>query len=126
MVKVLIPFTEPAGAERAVRQLLDEPDCSNCQVELLAIVEPVEAASARSSVSPALAGELAREEGSVWIARIAPLLADAKVPYHGAIAVGHCANEVEAAMHRVDVDRVMLPAATPRWRERPCPVTLVP
>ncbi len=125
MIKVLIPFTEPDGAERAVRRLLGEPEKSDCQVELLAIVAPVAAANGRYSVAPALADEIARESALVWIARLGPLLAAASVPYHSTIVVGDHIKELEHALHRRDVDRILLPEAAHRSIGHERPVTVV-
>lgn len=125
MVKVLIPFTEPDGGERAVRRLLADNNGSDCEVELLAIVEPIEAATARQSISPSLSRELAREAASVWIARIAPLLAAASLPYHSEIAVGDPASEIERALRRDDADRILLPAQASQQRHQARPLTVV-
>ena len=125
MVKVLIPFTEPDGGERAVRSLLADPAISECEVELLALVAPISAANGRYSVAPALAEEIARETALVWIARLGPLLAAAAVPYHATIVVGDRVKELEHAIHRVDVDRVLVPEAAHRSLERARPVTVV-
>jgi hypothetical protein len=95
-------------------------------VELLAIVAPMVAASARRSLSRSLAEEIAREAALVWIARLGPLLAAESVPYHSTIVVGDRAKEVEYAVHRSDVDRILLPEAAHRSIDRGREVTVIP
>lgn len=126
MLKVLIPFTEPAGAERAIRRLLDDGALRECEVELLAIVEPEVRGSARRPVAPATAAQIARETAGAWLAKLGPLLRAASISYHPAIVVGDMAKEVEAALHRNDVDRIFLPRTTPHWQTDTPPVTLIP
>lgn len=127
MTKVLIPFTEPEGAERAVRQFLAEANgsASDSEVELLAIVEPFKFETGRYPLSPSMLDQLAREAASVWLARVAPLLNAASTPYHAGVAVGDRAEEVERAVHRHDIDRVILPAEAAKCRDESRPVTVV-
>lgn len=127
MTKVLIPFIEPNGAERAVRQFLGEANgnARESEVELLAIVEPIESETNRHSLSAAQAKQLAREAASVWLARIAPLLSAACTPYHSEVVVGNRAEEIERAVHRHGIDRVILPENAARLREQTPPLTVV-
>jgi hypothetical protein len=115
MAKVLIPFTDPESAERAVQRLLDESPGPSLEVELLAIVEPLTPGKVIIFLSPQRAEALVRTAATAWIARIGALLTAANVPYRGQIAVGRAAVEIDAAVHRADVDRVLLPARAPRW-----------
>ncbi len=127
MTKVLIPFIEPDGAERAVRQFLSEANgnARDSEVELLAIVEPIESETNRHASSEAQARQLAREAASVWLARIAPLLSAASTPYHADVVVGDRAEEIERAVHRHGIDRVILPENAARLREKVRPLTVV-
>jgi universal stress protein family protein len=125
MKKVLLPFTDSDSAERALRSLLEEVHNEPYEVELLAVAEPVDLSIVHRFVSPQRAGESARAAAACWIARLAPLLQAANVPYRTNIVVGNAPAEIEAALHRTDVDRVVLPAAAPRWSTDAPPVTLV-
>jgi hypothetical protein len=127
MTKVLIPFIEPEGAERAVRQFLSEANGSarDNLVELLAIVEPMHSETNRHASSDVAAKQLAREAASVWLARIAPLLSASSTPYHSDVVVGDRAEEIERAVHRHDIDRVILPENAARLREHTRPLTVV-
>ena len=125
MSKVLIPFTDPDSAERAIRQLLQEDAKGPLDVELLAITDAPELHSARRFVSPRAAEEAARAAAICWLARLGPMLQAAHVPYHTVIIVGDPAAEIEAALHRTDVDRVLLPSTAPHWPGKAPPVTLV-
>ena len=93
MYKVLIPFTEPDGGERAVRHLLKEPPRA-LQVELLAIIEATGLHTSRRYISAASAEEASRATAMVWIAKVAPILQAAGVPYKT-----HCDNVGIVAFH---------------------------
>jgi len=125
MCKVLVPFTDQDSAERAIRQLLVEDVTDPLEVELLAIAEAPQLSNVRRFVPPGAAEEAARSTASCWIARLGPLLQAAQVPYHAEIVVGRPQAEIEAALHRTDVDRVLLPADAPRWSAAARPVTVV-
>jgi hypothetical protein len=115
MAKVLIPFTDPENAERAVRRLLEESRATPLEVELLAVVEPLTPGKVRMFLSPGRAKELARGAAKAWIARIGALLAAAGIPYRVDIAVGRPGRVIAEAVRREDVDRVLLAGSSPRW-----------
>jgi hypothetical protein len=116
MYKVLLPFTDPHAGERALRQLLKErPDA--LEVELLAINEAPDLTGSRRFVSHASAEEAARGAAQCWIAMLAPILQEARVPYRARVVVGRPLLEVDLALHRTDVDRVLLPDGLPRWAD---------
>ena len=125
MKKVLVPFTDSDSAERALRSLLQEVHTEPYEVELLAVAEPVDLSNVHMYVSPQRAEQGARAAAACWIARLAPLLRAANVPYHASVVIGNAPAEIEAALHRTDVDRVMLPATAPRWSTAAPPVTVV-
>ena len=125
MKTVLVPFTDPDGAERAVRSLLHEAHAEPFEVELLAVVEPVDLSNVHVYMSPQRAEQSARATAAGWIARLAPLLRAAGVTYRSSVAIGRAPAEIEAALHRTDVDRVVLPATAPRWSATVPPVTVV-
>jgi nucleotide-binding universal stress UspA family protein len=140
MNRVLIPFTDPESAERAVRQLLDEAPSAKFEVELLAVVEPLTPGKVRIYLSAQRAEELARAAAQRWLARIESLLDGAHIAHRSEVAMGRPAAMIDAALRRGDIDRVLLPARSPRWRSAAAagrqsarltraahhPVTLVP
>ena len=125
MIKVLVPFTDPDSAERALRRLLEEPPAGPLEVELLAIAEPPNLTTVRRFVSARTGEEVARAAAVCWIARLGPLLQAANVPFHARVVVGNAPAEIEAALHRTDVDRVLVSATAPRWSAATPAVTVV-
>jgi hypothetical protein len=125
MIKVLVPFTDPDSAERALRRLLEEPPAGPLEVELLAIAEPPNLTTVRRFVSGPTGEQVARAAALCWIARLGPLLQAAKVPFHARVVVGNAPAEIEAALHRTDVDRVLVSATAPRWSAATPAVTVV-
>ena len=125
MKKVLVPFTDSDSAERALRGLLQEVHTEPYEVELLAVAQPVDLSNVHMFVSPQRAEQGARAAAACWIARLAPMLQAANVPYHAHVVIGNAPAEIEAALHRSDVDRVVLPATAPRWSAAAPPVTVV-
>lgn len=110
MVRVLIPFTEPKAAERAVQRLLDEPRRSELEVELLAIVEPLTAGKVGIYLTRRRAEALARAAAEAWLERIGARLLTSGIAWRGRVALGRAAKVIAAAMTRDDVDRVLLSA----------------
>ena len=124
MLTVLIPFTDVESGERAIRELLKECSPAELEVELLAVVEPVHFDTGHA-LSRDLAEQSARATASCWLARLAPLLDQAHLPHRSRIVIGPPATEIEAAVRRTDVDRVVLPATAPRWPAVQRPITIV-
>ena len=125
MCKVLVPFTDRAGGERAIRRLLEEERDDALEVELLAITEAPELANSRRFISPTSAEHSARAAATCWIAELAPILQAAHVPYCAHVVVGRLAVELDVALHRSDVDRIVLPATVAHWPAASPPVTVV-
>jgi hypothetical protein len=115
MNRVLIPFTDPESAERAVRILLDEAPSPTLEVELLAIVEPLTPGKVRIFLSPERAECLSRAAAEHWLARIEALLDAANIRHRSEIAVGRPEAIIDEALRRPNIDRVLLPARRPRW-----------
>ena len=67
MTRILIPFTDPQDAERAIRRLLDESPSSTTSVRLLAVVEPLTPGRIDIYLSRARAEALARAAAARWI-----------------------------------------------------------
>jgi hypothetical protein len=132
MARVLIPFAEPAGALRAVAQLLDESPDPRLTVHLLAAVEVRRPGKVRMFVSAEAAAAQARAAGERWLAPLDAALRAARVPCTSEVIVGPVRATLRDALARDDVDRVLLPPPRLRlfaWREQashcPHPVTLV-
>jgi len=122
---LLIPVTDPHVGERTVRCLAEQAEREAVEVELLAIVPPPLPLPGRAYVTPQRAEDTARTIGNTWLMRITPLLREAGIPYHTRVVVGHPDAEIELAMHRADIDSVLLPQTAPRLPATH-PVTLVP
>ena len=56
---------------------------------------------------------------------LAPILEAAHVPYHARVVVGRPLLELDLALHRTDVDRVVLPDTLPHWPGVTPPTTVV-
>ena len=122
----LIPFTDPDSGERLVRCLLDEAQADSPEVELLAVVASPEPNLGRLSLSPQRVQELGRDIGNSWLMRLTPLLRARGIPYITRISVGRPDVEVEAALHRAGIDRILLSETAPRLPAAVDSVTLVP
>jgi hypothetical protein len=135
MARVLIPFSEPDGALRAVAQLLAEVPDPRLRVHLVAIVEVRRPGKVRMFVDAATAQAQAQAAGKRWLALLAGVLDAARVPCTAEVIMGSPRTALRATLARTDVDRVLLPPPRMRlfsWGERarlaqrcPHPVTLV-
>jgi nucleotide-binding universal stress UspA family protein len=108
MARVLIPFSDFASGERAVRRLLREPRDPRLTVELLAIVDPLTAGKVAVFVSHEDAEAQSRAAASRWLAHLQPLLDEAGIACRSSIAVGSVREMLRRAGERPDIDRVLL------------------
>lgn len=111
MARVLIPITEPAGAQRAVAKLLAEPRDSSLSVHLLAAVEALRPGKVRIFVTEQEATSQVRAAARRWLTPIEAALDAAHIPYTSQIVVGPTRATVRAATMSEDNDRVLLPTA---------------
>lgn len=121
MTRVLIPFSEPEGAARAVAMLVGEAPDRQTSVHLLAAVEPRVSGKVILYVSPTHAEALVRAAAERWLAPLEATLAEAGIPCTSEIVVGPTRDTIRDAAARADIDRVLLPATKHRWlsqRER--------
>jgi len=135
MARVLIPFAEPQGAQRAIAQLLAEPRDARLSVHLFAAVEPRVSGRTRIHLTEAHATAMVQDAARRWLASLAATLTAAGIAHTSEVAVGPTRRSIRAASERTDVDRVLLPPAAEGLfarRERgwirdrsPHPVTLV-
>ncbi|MFO1314415.1 MAG: universal stress protein [Burkholderiales bacterium] len=136
MARVLIPFSDPAGARRAVDLVLREARDATLSVHLLAMVEPRTGGRIGIFLTAARAEAMARDAARRWLAPLEAVLAAAGVAYTSEVATGPVRRTLRAATERTDVDRVLLPPSPghawlarrerSRIRDRsPHPVTLV-
>lgn len=135
MPKVLIPFVEPEGAQRAVDALSSEPADPSVTAHLVAVVEPRRPGKVAMFVSADRAEALVREAAQRWLAPLSAQLAAAGIACTTEIVLGRPAQAIATLTQRPDVDRVMLPPPRAGWLSRreerhirdvsPHPVTLV-
>lgn len=114
MKTLLIPVTDAESGERAVRSLIEHRGSEPTEVELVAVVSPIRLPSARAYVTPQRAEDAARAIAGTWLMRLTPLLREAGIPVRTRIVVGRPDVEIELAIHRANVDSVLLPADSPR------------
>lgn len=108
MARVLIPFSDLASGERAVRRLLRENRDPRLAVELLAIVDPLTSGKVAVFVSRHAAEAQSRAAATRWLAALEAALQDARIPYRSRIAVGSVQAMLRRAGERSDIDRVLL------------------
>jgi nucleotide-binding universal stress UspA family protein len=108
MARVLIPFSDLASGERAVRRLLRENRDPRLAVELLAIVDPLTSGKVAVFVSRQSAEAQSRAAATRWLAALEAALQDARIPYRSRIAVGSVQAMLRSAGERSDIDRVLL------------------
>ncbi len=118
MARILIPFKDPRDAERAIRRLLDESPSPTTSVHLLAVVEPLTTGISSIYISRKRADALTRAAAARWLEGLEALLRAAGIKCDSEIAVGPPAKLIAQAMARTDIDRVLLPAESPRWWSR--------
>jgi hypothetical protein len=118
MARILIPFTDPQDAERAIRRLLDESPLLTTSVRLLAVVDPITPGKISIYLSQARAEALACAAAARWLDGLEALLKAAGIKCDSEIAVGPPRKLIAQAMARPDIDRVLLPARSLRWWSR--------
>jgi hypothetical protein len=118
MARILIPFTDPQDAERAIRRLLDESPSLTTSVRLLAVVEPMTPGKISIYLPRAGAEALACAAAARWLDGLEALLKSAGIKCDSQIAVGPPRKLIAQAMARPDIDRVLLPARSLRWWSR--------
>jgi nucleotide-binding universal stress UspA family protein len=135
MAKVIIPFAEPEGAQRAVDALLREPRDAALSVHLVAVVEPLRPGKVAMFLTAERAESMVRDAAQRWLAPLAAQLVAARVPSTTEVVIGPARKTIAKLTQRDDVDRVLLPPPPSGWlscheseriRDRsPHPVTLV-
>jgi hypothetical protein len=118
MARILIPFTDPQDAERAIRCLLDESPSPTTSVQLLAVVEPLIPGKISIYLPQARAEAMASAAAGRWLDGLEALLKAAGIKCDSEIAVGPPKKLIAQAMARTDIDRVLLPVGSPRWWSR--------
>ena len=122
MARVLIPFSDLASGQRAVRRLLQEARDPRQSVELLAMVDPLTSGKVAVFVSRAQAEAQSRAAAARWLERLAPQLDNAGIPHTSSVAVGPRRDLLRRIGERKDIDRVLLGtrARDPfgRWRRQ--------
>jgi nucleotide-binding universal stress UspA family protein len=107
MARVLIPFSDLASGQRAVRRLLARPRNPRLEVELLAIVDPLTPGKVVMFVSPALATMQVTSAAWQWLNSLESLLDDAGFNHRSRVAIGRF-REILRQRADGDVDEVLL------------------
>ena len=110
MSRVLIPFTDRASGERAVRSLLARPRDARLRVELLAIVDPLTPGKVAVFVSRERAKAQATAAAQHWLAELGALLDAANITHRLPVATGRLRDILHAERGRRDIDEVLLGA----------------
>ena len=110
MPRILIPFTDRASGERALRRLLARPRDAALRVELLAIVDPLTPGKVVVFVSRERAKAQATVAAQRWLSDLALLLDRAGVAYRLRVATGRLRDILAAERDRRDIDEVLLGA----------------
>ena len=122
MARVLIPFSDLASGERAVRRLLDRRHDPRLAVELLAIVDPLTPGKVGIFVSPERARAQATDAASRWLRDLERMLDDARIPHRSQVAIGRMREILRREGARRGVDEVLLGTGRhdplQRWRRR--------
>ena len=122
MPRVLIPFSDFASGQRAVRRLLKEARDPRQSVELLAMVDPLTPGKVAVFISRAQAEAQSREAAERWLEHLASQLDAAGISHTSSIAVGARRDLLRRVGERKDIDRVLLGtrARDPfrRWRRQ--------
>lgn len=108
MARVLIPFSDFASGQRAVRRLLQEARDPRPSVELMAMVDPITPGKVAIFVSRERAEAQARAAAERWIECLTPQLEAAGIPHTSSIAVGPRRELLRRIGERRDIDRVLL------------------
>lgn len=108
MPRILIPFTDRASGERALRRLLARPHDAALRVELLAIVNPLTPGKVAVFVSRERAKAQATAGAQQWLSELAGLLDRAGVAYRLRVATGRLRDILAAERDRSDIDEVVL------------------
>jgi hypothetical protein len=115
MTRILVPFSDFASGERAVRRLLARAHDRSLDVELLAIIDPLTAGKVRVFVSPQTAKGQATSAAFQWLGTLETMLADAGIASRSRIATGALRDILKAEGTRRDVDEVLLGTRERDW-----------
>jgi nucleotide-binding universal stress UspA family protein len=109
MTRLLVPFSEPEGAARAVDALLCEPRNGALTVLLAAVVEPLRPGKVAIFLSAERAESMVRDAARRWLAPLEAKLAAAGVAFESEVVLGPPRTTIRSLAQRADIDRVMLP-----------------
>ena len=102
MPRLLIPFAEPDGADRAVDALLREPRDDALTVHLAAVVEPLRPGKVAIFVSAERAESMVRDAAQRWLAPLEAKLAAAGVPFQSEVVLGAPRTTIRALAQRAE------------------------
>jgi nucleotide-binding universal stress UspA family protein len=108
MPHLLIPFSDFASGERAVRCLLARPRDPHLNLELLAIVDPLTPGKVAVFVSPERAKAQATAAARDWLARLEAMLNGTGIRHRSRVATGRLRDIVRAQAVHGGIDEVLL------------------
>jgi nucleotide-binding universal stress UspA family protein len=111
MPRILVPFSDFASGERAVRRLIARARDRRVDVELLAVVDPLTAGKVAVFVSRAHAEAQARHAAQHWLRELEARLDAAGIAHRSSVAVGHLRDILKREGARPDIDEVVLGSA---------------
>ena len=111
MPRILVPFSDFASGERAVRRLIARRRDHGVDVELLAVVDPVRPGKVAVFVSPERAEAQARDAARLWLRELEARLDAAGIAHRANVAVGHLRDILKREGARPDIDEVVLGTA---------------
>lgn len=111
MARILVPFSDFASGERAVRRLIARPHDRRVEVELLAVVDPLTSGKVAVFVSRERAAAQARAAAQDWLCALEARLDAARIAHRSNVAFGHLRDILKGEGTRPDVDEVVLGTA---------------
>jgi hypothetical protein len=111
MPRILVPFSDFASGERAVRRLVARRRDRRVDVELLAVVDPLTAGKVAVFVSPGRAEAQARDAAQHWLRELEARLDTAGIAHRSSVAIGHLRDILKREGARPDIDEVLLGSA---------------
>ena len=108
MPRILIPFSDMASGERAIRRLLARPRDPSLDLELLAIVDPLTPGKVAVFVSPERAKTQATAAAKHWLATLEAMLDGTGIRYRSRVATGRLHDILQTQAARDGIDEVLL------------------
>ena len=111
MPRILVPFSDFASGERAVRRLVARRRDRGVDVELLAVVDALTSGKVAVFVSRERAAAQAREAAQHWLRELEARLDAVGIAHRSSVAFGHLRDILKREGARRDIDEVVLGTA---------------